>query len=300
MNPKVSIITPTYKRAHFLTRAIDSILNQTYDNIQVVVVDDNAELPECRIKTEETMQKYKDDPRVIYIQNSENLGGGISRNVGIDACDGDYVAFLDDDDEYEPPKIENEIKFMMMHNLDFCFTDLHIYDGNGKLVEHRTRRFVKDWSAENLLKLHVLHSLTATPTFMVKRELLHTFGGFRKVPMGQEFMLMWDMLQYAIQHPEIRIGYIPCSYIRVYLHNEGRLSVGKNKVECEEEIYAVKCTQKPGMTKNEVRFMDFRHYSVLAVSYLRSGMKGKCLVNLFKAFNISPVDAVKEGLHLIK
>lgn len=300
MNPKVSIITPTFKRAHFLSRAVDSILSQTYDNIQIVVVDDNAELPEFRKSTEETMQKYKDDPRVVYIQNEKNLGGGISRNVGIDACDGDYVAFLDDDDELEPPKIEAELKFMMMHDLDFCFTDLHIYDANGKLVEHRTRRFVTDWDPENLLRLHVLHALTSTPTFMIKREFLHTFGGYRGVPMGQEFMLMWDALQYAIKHPEIKIGYIPCSYIRVYLHNEGRLSVGSNKIECEELVYKLKSSQKPALTKKEVRYMDFRHYSVLAVSYLRGGNKIKCAVNLLKAFNISPVDAVKEAIQLAK
>lgn len=300
MNPKVSIITPTFKRAHFLARAVDSILNQTYDNIQVVVVDDNAELPEFRKSTEETMQKYKDDPRVVYIQNEKNLGGGISRNVGINACDGEYVAFLDDDDEFEPPKIEMELKFMMMHNLDFCFSDLHMYDANGKLVEHRTRRFVDDWSAENLLRLHVLHALTSTPTFMIKREFLHTFGGYREVPMGQEFMLMWDALQYAIKHPERKIGYIPCSYIRVYLHNEGRISVGKNKIECEEKIYNLKSSQKPALTKKEVRYMDFRHYSVLAVSYLRGGDKIKAAINLLKAFNISPVDSVKEALQLLK
>ncbi len=300
MNPKVSVITPTYKRPHFLERAVDSILNQTYENIQVVVVDDNAELPESRKKTEEVMAKYKNDPRVLYIQNEKNCGGGISRNVGISACDGEYVAFLDDDDEFEPPKIEAELKFVMMHELDFCFSDLHIYNGEGKLVEHRTRRFVDDWSAENLLRLHVLHSLTATPTFMIKREFLHKFGGYREVPMGQEFMLMWDALQYATNHPEIKFGYIPCSYIKVYLHNEGRISVGKNKIDSEEKIFKIKSSQKPALTKKEVRYMDFRHYSVLAVSYLRSGMKAKAVINLFKAFNISPVDTLKEGLQLIR
>lgn len=300
MNPKVSIVTPTYKRAHFLSRAVDSILSQTYDNIQVVVVDDNAELPECRKSTEETMKKYADDPRVVYIQNNRNMGGGLSRNIGINACDGEYVAFLDDDDEFEPPKIEMELKFMLMHNLDFCFSDLHIYNANGKLVEHRTRRFVKDWSPENLLRLHVLHALTSTPTFMIKREFLHNFGGYREVPMGQEFMLMWDALQYAINHREIKIGYIPCSYIRVYLHNEGRISVGNNKIECEDEIYKLKSSQKPALTRKEVRYMDFRHFSVLAVSYLRSGNKIKALSNLIKAFNISPVDSVREALQLLK
>ncbi len=296
----VSVITPTYKRAHFLSRAIDSVLNQTYDNVQVVVVDDNAELPEARKNTEKTMLKYKNDSRVVYIQNSVNLGGGLSRNVGIDACGGEYIAFLDDDDEFEPPKIKTELKFMQAHNLDFCFTDLHMYDGSGKPIEHRTHRYVTDWSPDILIKQHVLYSLTPTSTYMIKRRFISEFGGFRKVPMGQEFMLMWDALQYALLHPEVKIGYIPCSYIKAYLHNEGRISVGKNKVQCEEKIFALKSSQKPSLTKKEVRYMDFRHYSVLAVSYFRSGAKGKCILNFFKAFNTSPLDSIKEGFQFIK
>lgn len=299
MKPKVSVITPTYKRAHFLSRAIDSILNQTYDNIQVVVVDDNAELPECRKSTEETMQKYKDDPRVLYVQNDKNLGGGLSRNVGISACDGDYIAFLDDDDEFEPPKIETELKFMQMHNLDFCFTDLHQYDANGKPFEHRTHRYVRNWDVDNLIKQHVLHSLTPTSTYMIKHDFIEVFGGFRQVPMGQEFMLMWDALQYASTHPEVKIGYIPCSYIKAYLHNEGRISVGKNKVECEEKIFALKSSQKPSLTKKEVRFMDCRHYLVTASAYIRCGNKVQFFINILKAFNVSPIDTVKEALELI-
>lgn len=300
MNPKVSVITPTYKRPHFLERAIDSILNQTYENIQVVVVDDNAELPDCRKDTERVMAKYENDPRVVYVQNSKNLGGGLSRNVGIEACDGEYVAFLDDDDEFEPPKIETQLKFMLMHNLDFCFTDLHIYDSKGNLDEHRTRHFVTDWSAESMMRYHLLYSLAATDTYMIKKDFLYKFGGFRAVPMGQEFMLTWDALQYAMEHREVKFGYIPCSYIRLYLHNDGRISIGKNKFKGENKLYEIKSSQKPAMSKNDVRYIDFRHYCVMAFAYMRSGVKGKALVNLFKAFSISPLNAIKEGLKFIK
>lgn len=300
MNPRVSVITPTYKRAHFLSRAIDSILSQTYDNIQVVVVDDNAEFPEFRKNTEETMQKYKDDPRVIYVQNSKNLGGGLSRNVGINACDGEYITFLDDDDEYLPPKVEAQLKFMLMHNLDFSFTDLHLYSADGRLVEHRTRRFVTDWSTEKVFKNHIVDAIATTSTFMVKKECLENFGGFRNVPMGQDFMLMWDALKYGLEHDEFKIGYLPSSHIKQYLHNEGRISLGTNKINGENNLYKIKRTEMDKISKKDIKRVDARHYCVLCIACYRSRMYKEALRYFLNAFNVSPVFVAKEGLSFIK
>ena len=86
---------PTCKRAHFLTRAVDSVLSQTYQNIEAVVIDDNAKDEQSRSATAEIMQKYKDDPRVKFILNPKQYGGAISRNAGIEAADGEYITFLD-------------------------------------------------------------------------------------------------------------------------------------------------------------------------------------------------------------
>ena len=300
MNPKVSVITPTYKRAHFLSRAIDSILSQTYDNIQVVVVDDNAEQPERRKKTEETMEKYRNDPRVIFIENSKNLGGGLSRNMGISACDGEYVAFLDDDDEYEPPKIETQVKFMMMHDLDFCFTDLHLYSGDGKLVEHRKRRFVTDWSTDKIFKNHIVDAIATTSTFMVKKECIENFGGFRKVPMGQDFMFMWDALKYGLENSDFKIGYLPVSFIKQYLHNEGRISLGENKINGENNLYQVKRSEMSHLDKADVKKVDARHFCVLCITCLRSGMYKEAVKYFIEAFTISPIFVIREGYNLIR
>ena len=300
MYPKVSVIMPTCKRAHFLVRAIESVLNQTYPNIEVVVVDDNSDDNESRLGTESVMQKYSLDERVKYIQNKDKCGGGISRNFGIEAAKGEYITFLDDDDMYTPPKIESQLKFMMMHSLDMSFTDLHIYAPNGKLTEHRTRRFVRDWSTETLLKQHLIYALTSTPTFMAKKDLLLKIGGFRNVPVGQDYVLMWDILEYAEKHSEVRVGYLPCSYIVVYLHNEGRISVGQRKIDGEMLLYKMRCSRKDMLTKNESKFVDFRLYSVLAVTCKRGGMNKEFLKYALKAFNISPVFTFREAFSFIK
>ncbi len=294
MYPKVSVITPTYKRAHFLSRAIDSILNQTYPNIQVIVVDNNADLPECRQETGITMEKYKDDPRVVYIQSAANLGGGGARNIGAEACDGEYITFLDDDDEYLPSKVESQLKFMMMHELDFSLTDVTMYDKNGNFSERRSRPFIKDWSPDNLFKNHAVYSLTPTSTYMIKRDFLFEIGGFRNVPMGQEFMLMWDALEYAKLHPEKKFGYLPCSYIKAYLHDEGRISVSKDKIKWEDVIYRIKLSKRDELSKKDIQYIDFRHYSVRAFVNLRWKNPKGFVANIIKAFMVSPSYSLKE------
>src|SRR5699024_3851792 len=126
-NKKVSIIIPTYKREiKFLSRAINSVKDQTYQHIEIVVIDDNPPQSKYRKKTMKYMEKHKNDPNIVYIVNPKNLGGSLARNVGIKAATGSYITFLDDDDKYLPNKIKKQIEFMQEHDFDMSFTDLKI------------------------------------------------------------------------------------------------------------------------------------------------------------------------------
>lgn len=110
MNKKlVSIIIPTYMRADMLNRAIDSVLNQTYDNIEVIIVDDNNPHSKYRKNTEEIMLKYKEVKNVMYLKHDKNRNGAAARNTGINAAKGEYIGFLDDDDEFISNKIEAQV-----------------------------------------------------------------------------------------------------------------------------------------------------------------------------------------------
>ena len=79
----VSVIIPTYKRADYLTRAIDSVLNQTYNNIEIIVVDDNNSNSTDRKNTESIMQKYNENSKIKYIKHSKNMNGSAARNTGV-------------------------------------------------------------------------------------------------------------------------------------------------------------------------------------------------------------------------
>lgn len=111
----VSVIIPTYKRSDMLPRAINSVLNQTYKNVEVVIVDDNNPDTEWRLKTEELMQQYSGDDRVQYVRHTVNKNGAAARNTGIRSARGTVVSFLDDDDYYYPEKIEKQLKFLLEH-----------------------------------------------------------------------------------------------------------------------------------------------------------------------------------------
>lgn len=107
----VSIIIPTYRRATMLHRAIASTLEQTYANIEVLVVSDNEPDDEFTVKARETVESFNDE-RVRLITQEKHINGAVARNVGIRASKGEYISFLDDDDYYDKDKIEKQVALL--------------------------------------------------------------------------------------------------------------------------------------------------------------------------------------------
>lgn len=103
-NELVSVIIPAYNRGYILPRAVSSVLAQTYPNIECIIIDDGS-----ADNTEQVVKGFS-DPRVRYIRHPKNRGLSASRNTGISASHGDFVAFLDSDDEYLNEKIERSLE----------------------------------------------------------------------------------------------------------------------------------------------------------------------------------------------
>ncbi len=134
MEPLVSVIIPTYKRPTDLSRAIESVLNQDYANVEIIVVDDNnADAPE-RVETESVMKAFENNPKVQYIKHEKNKNGSAARNTGWRASHGEYITFLDDDDEIAHTKIRKQVE--CLENLDeswgVCYTAYKLFKANGK------------------------------------------------------------------------------------------------------------------------------------------------------------------------
>lgn len=112
MNKLVSVIVPTFNREDLIERALTSILNQTYTNIEIIVVDDSSQDHTHQIVDQFSNTKHK----VIYIRNEKNLGAASSRNIGIKRSKGDYIAFLDSDDEWLDTHLEESIRILEKEN----------------------------------------------------------------------------------------------------------------------------------------------------------------------------------------
>ncbi|WP_336330088.1 glycosyltransferase family 2 protein [Haloarcula sp. CGMCC 1.2071] len=104
-NPLVSVVIPTYGRDEHLPAAIKSVLNQQYDRIELLVVDDGSPTPVATTLPEDILS----DGRVKTIRHKENRGANVARNTGIQTSNGDYVAFLDDDDRWDETKIGKQV-----------------------------------------------------------------------------------------------------------------------------------------------------------------------------------------------
>ena len=112
----VTVIIPTFKRARFIDRAIESIINQTYKNIELIVVDDNNPDSEDRKEMEYKMEKYKNIPNFKYLKHEKNKNGAAARNTGLKEAKGEYVTFLDDDDYFASDRIEKLVNCLDENN----------------------------------------------------------------------------------------------------------------------------------------------------------------------------------------
>lgn len=127
MNALISIITPVYNAEKYLADHLASVEAQTYTHWEHILVDDCSSDSSAEI-----VKSYQaKDPRIKYHRLEENSGAGIARNKAIELAKGDYIAFLDSDDQWYPEKLERQLTFMQKNDYAFTFTDYDRVDETG-------------------------------------------------------------------------------------------------------------------------------------------------------------------------
>lgn len=153
--PLVSIITPVYKAEKFIRETIQSVQEQTYENWEMILVNDVSPDKSVDIINEEATR----DSRIRLLHLEENSGAAIARNTAINAAKGKFIAFLDSDDYWHPEKLERQIQYMIERDLPFSFTAYEIMteDGTktGKIV-----RVPEQIDYEGLLRNTIIGCLT--------------------------------------------------------------------------------------------------------------------------------------------
>jgi len=145
MSKLVSVIIPFYKKHEYIYETIDSILNQTYQNFEILIIHDDP-LDE---KINNILNLKTKDERIKVISNQKNLGAGLSRNKGISQSVGEYIAFLDADDLWSKDKLEVQINFMENNKYDFSHTSYNI-NNNKKILSKRSAK--KEISFDDLIR----------------------------------------------------------------------------------------------------------------------------------------------------
>ena len=202
MKPKVSIIIPTCNRPNLIKRAINSVLKQTFQDFEIIIVDDGF-----KERAEKVVKNIKDE-RIKYIQHEVNKGGGAARNTGIKATQGEYIAFLDDDDEWVLEKLGLQMSALenTTDDVGFCFTAVeNIYD-------ERTERSHIPEGKDNYHNL-ALSSFKKflTVTLVIKKNVFDEIGFFdENLPSHQEAELMIRVtkkfLGVGINQPLVRVN----------------------------------------------------------------------------------------------
>lgn len=129
MNDLVSIIMPSYNTAEYIAESIDSVINQSYTNWELIIVDDAS-----TDNTDFIVEHYLKDRRIRYLQNERNSGAAISRNRALAIAKGKWIAFLDSDDLWDKEKLNRQVSFMEQNGYHFSYTNYEEIDSEGNLL----------------------------------------------------------------------------------------------------------------------------------------------------------------------
>lgn len=210
--PLVSVIVPTYDRAYFLPKTIKSILDQDYQNIELIVVNDGS-----NDNTREVIKKNRDN-RIVYIEK-QNRGPASARNFGIRKARGKYITFCDDDDIFLHGKLRHQIAFLENNShFAFCYT-------NGIIVQNgKHRKFLPKLTQNTLSQLLFENSQILTPSVVVRTKIIKNLGGFSEfIPFCEDYDL-W--LRIAQKHP---FDFIDKIYVEI-TKNSKSISVDEKKM----------------------------------------------------------------------
>jgi len=181
----VSIIIPYYRKKKYILKTINSILNQSYNHYEIIIVYDDENLSDLSY-LEGLFKSYK---KIRILKNSQTLGAGFSRNRGVENAKGEFIAFIDADDIWKKFKLESQINFMKQKNLKFTHTSYEIIDENDKVLGKRISR--------NFEKVNdlIFSCDIGLSTVILKKEIFDLQTKFPNLRTKEDFVLWLKILQ---------------------------------------------------------------------------------------------------------
>ncbi|MDP4096512.1 glycosyltransferase [Paenibacillus sp. P96] len=199
--PLVSVIVPSYNYEHYIKEALNSILEQTYDELELVIVDDNSKDNSCRIveeliSTQAYLEKFRS--RIKFIRHDHNQGAHNSINQGIRSSHGDYVTILNADDLFQSNRIEEMIGQMLRGDAEFAFSKIKVIDANGGNISStsdQAKNFIH--TQESILNFPSVgwsliphNTAISTGNMVFSRKIFEKLHGFRNLKYCHD----WDFI----------------------------------------------------------------------------------------------------------
>lgn len=220
-NQTVSVIIPVYNASKYVANTIETALNQTYKDIELILVDDCSADNSAQI-----IENYLiDNKNIHYYLLEKNSGAAVARNKAIEIAKGRYIAFLDSDDLWYPEKLEKQLFLMKKKNAPICFTAIEMIDENDELIKSK-RNVLEKVSYKFLLK----NTMIATSTVVVDRKLVGNF----QMPLlrsGQDYATWLLLMRNGINAYGINEALVK--------YRKGRNSLSSNKVKNIKKVWNI-------------------------------------------------------------
>ena len=246
----VSVITPTYKRSEKLPRAIESILSQSYKNIELFVVNDNDPGDEFTQYVKSITKKFNVDPRFHLIIQEKHINGAVARNIAIKQAKGEFIAFLDDDDWWELNKIEEQVR--TLQNLDNSWGGVsckfRLFDDDGRIVG-QSSKYRGGYIYKDIL---CMYSDVATGTLLLRHTALDETGYFDENLLRNQDIQLLAQFTYKYKLEEVDL-FLHCVDIS---DNQNRVVTEERQLSVRKALYESLDNIISTLSKSEFRCMD--------------------------------------------
>ena len=264
----ISIIVPCYNAAGYINKCLDSILAQTYTNIEVILIDDGS-----TDDTGKILDAYKEqDPRIVVV-HQENRGPAATRNVGLDIAKGEYIAFVDSDDYVLPDFCEKRLQYFT-GDISMVLTGLIKVDTEGKELSRRPKNISeREMDSDELYKLLLCGTIKGfLPGVMVKK----TVVGDMRLDESLRFMEDWGFILQLCFNNRFRIRLVDY-YGYFYVNNEGSL-VHKRTQRIPNYEYLDSSLLDTLPDSDQLRYRKIKNYITELVIFSESGSKDKSVI----------------------
>ena len=271
-HPTVSVIIPTYNRAHLVGKAIKSVLNQTYQDFEIIVIDDGS-----TDNTEETVKSFNNF-KIRYICHTNNQGVSVARNTGIRASRGKYIALLDSDDEWLPEKLDKQIKVLKSEfpEAGVVYSNVLYIDESGKNMKKLGNpKKVEGHIYEDLL---VRNYVGTSSTLLVKKECFNRVGLFDGLLKAQNDWDMWIRIAKYYRFALIKIPLVKYRFHSNRISNNPELKIiTANRILVK---YTDELEKRPGVHS--------KHYFYIGNRFCHMGKTKEGQRYLLKAISLYP------------